>query len=81
MLYLRAPLPDELLDPRATVRFEPELYQALKEVAQYRDLNTASAIREGVTLYVTLFGPWPGFVFRENRNFTIQFVNAAPRCA
>jgi PAS domain S-box-containing protein len=67
---------DELVHPRATIRFDRDLYQAIRRVAQHRGLNTAAAIRESVICYATLFGPRPGFVFRENRAFTIQFANA-----
>jgi PAS domain S-box-containing protein len=63
------------VDPRFSVRFRPRELLAIKHVAKLLDIDTSQAIREAVDLYVVLFGPWPGFVFRENRTFTIQFVN------
>jgi len=63
------------VDPRFSVRFRPRELLAIKHVAKLLDIDTSQAIREAVDLYVVLFGPWPGFVFRENRTFTIQLVN------
>jgi PAS domain S-box-containing protein len=53
------------------------LFRMIRAVAKYRGMTTASAMREAIGYYVTLFGPWPAFVFRENRAFTIQFANQA----